>query len=167
MTFPLSIYFLGLIQLFIISWIDLKTQKIRNWWILVNVLIYILCLFIFPNSYSLDLATWLYPLGFVLLGFPLFLLGIMGAGDSKYLGGLFLIVPVGFQHDLFMKLLGSTILCALILFSIRAIKHHALILWVFKTGQWHELKQLKGSRFSYAPVILLSWAWLAVDIFSK
>lgn len=167
MIFPISIYFFGLIQLLFISWIDLKTQKISNWWILVNVSIYIFCLFILPGSYSIDLATWLYPLGFFLIGFPLFLLGVMGAGDSKYLAGLFLIVPVGFQHDFFMKLLGATIICALILFGIRAIKHHALILWVFKTGQWHELRQLKGSRFSYAPVIILSWVWLAVDIFMK
>jgi prepilin peptidase CpaA len=155
MNFPLPIYILGLTQLLIISWIDLKTRKISNWWILVNLVIYLSLLFIFPQIYTLEVTTWLYPLGFVLVGFPLFLLGIMGAGDSKFLAGLFLIIPVGLQHTFFMKLIGSTVSC---------VRNYSLVTWVFKTGQWAELKQLRGSRFSYAPVILLAWLWLITDI---
>jgi prepilin peptidase CpaA len=164
MNFPMPIYILGLLQLLIISWIDLKTLKISNWWILFNLLVYVALIFIFPQLYAFNVATWLYPLGFILVGFPLFLLGIMGAGDSKFLAGLFLIIPVGLQHIFFMKLIGSTVSCALILLIIRVVRNYSLVTWVFKTGQWAELKQLKGSRFSYAPVILLAWLWLMTNV---
>lgn len=166
MNLPLPVYIFGLVQLLSISWIDVKTQKISNWWILVNLIVYVALIFIYPNVYSFDVATWLYPLGFILVGFPLFLLGIMGAGDSKFLAGLFLIIPVGLQHMFFLKLVGSTISCALILLTIRVIRNYKLVVWVFKTTQWSELKQLRGSRFSYAPVILLAWLWLLTDILS-
>ncbi len=164
MNLPSAIYFTGLIQLLIISGIDLKTRKISNWWIAVNLIIFGAALFIFPENYSLGLTTLIYPLGFILVGFPLFLLGIMGAGDSKFLAALFLIIPVGLQHTFFLKLIGSTISCALILLIIRVVRNYKLIMWIFKTAQWAELKQLKGSRFSYAPVILLAWLWLISDI---
>ena len=164
MTIPTPVYILGLIQLLIISWIDLKTLKISNWWIAVNFILFISLLFIFPQIYSLGAMTWLYPVSFIVIGFPLFLLGIMGAGDSKFLAGFFLIIPVGLQFTFLMKLIGSTVSCALILLLIRVVRNYSLIGSVLKTGQWSELKQLKGSRFSYAPVILLAWLWLIENI---
>lgn len=164
MILPLPVYLFGLLQLLAISWIDLKTKKISNWWLLVNVLASVSVIFVYPELYSLNWMSGLYPLGFILIGFPLFLLGIMGAGDSKYLAGLFLIIPVGLQHVFFLKLVASTISCAFILLTIRVIRHYKLVLWIFKTAQWSEFKQLQGSRFSYAPVILLAWIWLLKDI---
>ncbi len=165
MILPIPLYIIGLVQLLIISWIDLKTQKISNWWGLVNLIVFISALFIFPLSYTLSLQILIYPLAFIVIGFPLFLLGIMGAGDSKYLAGLFLIIPVGLQFSFFMNLVGSTVSCALILLMIRVIRNYKLVLGVFRTHEWSGLKQLKGSRFSYAPVILLAWLWLATEVF--
>src|SRR5688572_25711955 len=86
-----------LIELVIVSWIDIKIKKISNIWFFVNLAISIALHFLFPTLYPWEWATLLFPVGWIVAGFGLFLMGIMGAGDSKYLASLFLLIPLHLQ----------------------------------------------------------------------
>jgi prepilin peptidase CpaA len=111
----------------------------------------------FRDLYPLSWETLLFPIGFVVVGFFLFLLKIMGAGDSKYLASLFLITPGEFHAIFFEKIVGATIVVGAILLLFRGtqdfqrIKSYALSIY------WKGIKETIKSNFSYAPVVLLAW----------
>lgn len=158
------IFGLVLLQLMAVAWIDLKTQKISNLWAILNILVSVL-LHIFASSYyPLDWEVLLFPAGFIIIGFVLFLLNIMGAGDSKYLASLFLIIPVELHLGFFERLLLSTILVGTFLLGTKIVKHFVQLRAYFINRYWSGIKGIIKSRFSYAPVILVAWIILGVNL---
>lgn len=161
----LSIVFtLILIELMVVAWIDYKTEKISNKWILANVLISVVLHASVRTLYPFSWEVLLFPVGFIIVGFLLYLLNIMGAGDSKFLASLFLIVPLEFHLMFFSKIVISTIVVGATLLILRLIKHGPQLKAYFVSQYWEGVKTTLKSRFSYAPVIFIAWILMGMEI---
>ena len=157
------IYCLILVELVIVSWIDIKIKKISNFWILVNLILSITFHFLFPDVYHFEWASLIFPLGWIVVGFVLFMLGIMGAGDSKFLASLFLMIPLK-QHDgMFEKVLYSTVVVGFVMLSFKIGKDFKKIKAYALSTHWQGFKESIRSNFSFAPVVLLAWIMLGVE----
>jgi prepilin peptidase CpaA len=156
------IYWLILTQLIFVSIIDVKIKKISNLWFLANLLLGFTFHFLYPEAYPWDLAVLVFPIGWIIIGFLLFVLGIMGAGDSKYLASLFLVIPVEQQAIMLEKIIYSTLIVGFIFLTFKIAKDFQKIKAYALSTYWQGLKESVRSRFSYAPVILLAWILLGV-----
>lgn len=158
------VFIIILIELLIVSWIDLKKKKISNVWFIVNLAICAGFHLLMPSLYPLSWEIILFPLGFVLIGFFLFLFHVMGAGDSKFLASLFLIVPLEYHLSFFSKIVSATILIGLLLILVSLFKNGSK-LKAYLIGQyWEGIKETIKSRFSYAPVILIAWFMFGIEL---
>jgi Flp pilus assembly protein protease CpaA len=108
----------------------------------------------------------MFPAGFIGLGFLLYLLNIMGAGDSKFLAGLFLIVPQKFHAIYFEKIVITTIISGFFLLFLKLIHNRFILRAYLLSGYWIGIFDLVKSRFSYAPVIATAWVLLGVDLWT-
>ena len=160
------IYGVIFIQLLIVSWIDIKTKKISNLWFILNVAFSLVLHFVVPEAYPWQWAALVFPLGWIVVGFLLFLAGIMGAGDSKYLASLFLIIPIEHQAVMLEKLIYSTCVVGIVMLSIKIAKDFKKIKAYAFSTYWKGLVTSIRSSFSYAPVILLAWILLGVEHWS-
>lgn len=158
------IYYLILIELVIVSAIDIKIKKISNIWFFVNLVIHIALHFLFPTLYPWEWATLLFPLGWIVAGFGLFLLKIMGAGDSKYLASLFLLIPLHLQSQMMEKVLYSTLVVGLVMLTFKIAKDFKKIKAYAFSAYWKGFKESIRSSFSFAPVVLLAWILLGVEL---
>lgn len=150
-------------QLAVVAWFDFKTKKISNIWPLANLLLFIALPFLWPNLYQFQLTVWVVPLAFLLVGFVLFKLDIMGAGDSKYLFSLFLLIPQSLHEELLIRLLFITVIVGSCLLSWKLLRRwgqfkHALF------SREQSLRSFIGGKFTYAPVILAAWIWFVLQI---
>ena len=155
--FPLVLYIFLFIQLSIISYLDLKYKKISNYWSLLNIVIYGACLVAYPNVYEFSLDTFFYPLAWLFVGFFLFAIKIMGGGDSKYLFSFFLVIPESFHEPFLMKLIYSTVIVGLFLLIFNTLRKFDTLKVAFATKDLRQVKTIYGTKFSFAPVIALSW----------
>lgn len=160
------LFSLILIELSIVGWIDLKTKKISNRWALLNGLSSVALHFGLRSHYPLTWEIIIFPVGFIVIGFILFLFGVMGAGDSKFLASLFLIIPLEYHFPFFEKLILVTIVTGASLLIFKAVKSRREMGFFILTKYWEGLKQLVRSRFSYAPVIVVAWILLGFHIWT-
>jgi prepilin peptidase CpaA len=160
------VYGLILVELMVVAWIDYKTEKISNRWVIVNGVLSIIFHLSFQNLYPLSWEVLLFPAGFIIIGFFLYLFHVMGAGDSKFLASLFLIVPLEFHLLVFAKLILATILTGVVLLSMRILRNWNKVKAYFLSHHWTGIKLLIKSRFTYAPVILLSWILFGFEIWN-
>lgn len=157
------VFVLVLAELIVVSWFDLKKKKISNYWPLLNIALSVAFHAAFPTLYPFSWEVMLFPVGFILIGFFLYLFHVMGAGDSKFLASLFLIVPLEYHLSFFSKIVTATIFVGAILILISLFKNGRK-LRAYLIGQyWEGLKETIRSRFSYAPVILLAWLLLGIE----
>ena len=151
-----------LFELVIVSAIDVRKKKISNLWSILHVLLFVVLSFI-----SREWPTWshfLFPAGLIIVGFVLFLFHIMGAGDSKYLASLFLLVPTPYHMLLMEKLLTVTIFVGTILVIMKFVKSAAKIKAYLMTFYLKAVQTEIHSRISYAPVILVSWILFGIAL---
>jgi prepilin peptidase CpaA len=151
-----------LVELIVVSIIDIRTKKISNLWSLFHI-----ALFVGIHLYSGDwpeIAHYLFPIGMIVVGFVLFLFHIMGAGDSKYLASIFLLTPTPLHMPYMEKLLTVTIFVGTILLTMKFVKSAAKIKAYLMTFYFKALKAEINSRFSYAPVILVSWILFGIAL---
>ncbi|MBT7608568.1 MAG: hypothetical protein HN576_02355 [Bacteriovoracaceae bacterium] len=160
MKIPGAIYLFLLVELFFVAVIDFKTKKISNLWSIINLCFFILSFFLFPNQYILSLKLFFIPGCILLGGFGLYLLKIMGAGDSKYLFTFFLLTPLAVHETVFVYLAVSTVIIATCILIYNSIKNFSNFIFAIKTFDKALFKQIFGTKFTYAPVILFSWMWL-------
>lgn len=158
----LWVFILLFAELVVITQIDIRKAKISNRWVLLNLGLTPLAYFLFPSTYQWDWLVLLFPLGFIVFGFILFLMGIMGAGDSKYLASLFLLIPREGQWALAEMLLYVTMLVGFILLLRTVLKKRTEVKAYLVSHHWKGLLSLIGSRFSYAPVILIAFSLTGV-----
>lgn len=157
MNLPLLLFlFLGL-ELAFVSFIDIRYRKISNNWSILNIVLYLACLVVFPTLYKFNIETFFFPLVFLGVGFFLFLLKVMGGGDSKYLFSFFLLVPEIYHEVFFLKLIYSTIAIGVYLLIYNSIKNFDKLLVALAMKDIKEIKSLYGTKFAYAPVIAISW----------
>lgn len=86
----------------------------------------------------------------------------MAGGDGKYLASLFLIMPSQW-HWPFLYYLGAvTVVMASILLLMRVFKNFKnVISWIRdKKG----FEGILGSRFAFAPIILMAWIWMGINV---
>lgn len=157
---PLPLYFFLLIELIAVSVEDLRFKKIKNYWIIFNLILFVLLIFIYPSLYLLSWKTFLLPVIFLIVGFVLFLLNIMGGGDSKFLFSFFLLIPLPWQEVGLNYLLYSIIFIGSIILLRNMVKNFSLIKNAWYLGDYKNIFKCFGSKFSFAPVILISWVWL-------
>lgn len=153
-----------LVELLIVAAVDLKNKKISNIWFLINILLAVIFHFSMKETFPFCAEMFIFPIGWILGGFVLFLLNIMGAGDSKYLASLFLMVPVEYHMVLFGKIVSSTIIVGIILIAMKITKDFRTIKAFTLASYWTGVRETISSRFSYAPVILLSWILFGTNI---
>lgn len=151
-----------LVELLVVSYIDIRTKRISNFWSAAHFVLFLLLSVInqdWPSG-----THYIFPAGMIIVGFGLYVFHIMGAGDSKYLASIFLLVPTPF-HMLFMeKLLTMTIFVGTILLIVKFVKSAAKIKAYLMTFYLKALKSELSSRISYAPVILVSWILFGVAL---
>ena len=145
------------LELLLVSAIDLKNKKISNLWFLLNLIIAVVFHFTLKDVFPFGWENFVFPVGWIAVGFLLFLLKVMGAGDSKYLASLFLMVPAQYHMVLFGKILSSTIIVGIILIMLKIFKDFKKIKAYTLTSYWSGIRETIRSHFSYAPVILLAW----------
>jgi len=160
---PATVYIFLLIQLFFVSYIDVTKKKIPNFWVLINLVFAIVIISFFP-SYEFSLSLFLYPLSFFVVGFLLFILKIMGGGDSKYLFSMFLLIPTHRHEEYFLCLAYMTVMVGLSLFLINIARNRKKILVAIRYKDMGRIKDVFGKKFTFAPVILLAWIWFGWNL---
>ena len=156
---PIVVYLFISIQLLFVAYIDFKTKKISNVWMLINFIFFIVLTFVFPQSYDWSIQVFIFPMAFLFVGFSLFMLNIMGGGDSKYLSSLYLLVPLEHQESTFVYLLYATILVGSTLLLFNILKNLDIIILHFRMRDIAGIKKIFGTKFTYAPVIFIAWMW--------
>jgi prepilin peptidase CpaA len=158
-TLPIVVYIFIAIQLLVVAYIDFKTKKISNMWMLINFLFFCLLTLVFPTIYTWSFSAFFFPMAFIFVGILLFMMNIMGGGDSKYLSSLYLLVPVNFQETTFIYLLYATVLVGSTLLVFNTLKNFDTIVVYFKTRDIAGIRRIFGKKFTYAPVIFIAWMW--------
>lgn len=167
MNIPVLIYGLILVQLFWVSLIDIKHKKISNQWMYLNLGLSIFLWIAYPLQYAVTGEKLLYSLTFFAVGFVLYIFKIIGAGDSKYLASLYLVIPIDWCELALMSLFFSTLIIGGFVFFTTVVKKYEQLWFSFLAKDFKEISQLLNNRFSYAPVILVSWIILGVLVFGK
>ena len=142
------------------SYADMMYKKIKNVWSLFNIVVYIVFIFLIPNDYMFTFDHWLYPSVFLGVGFFLFAIKIMGGGDAKFLASLFLLVPNYLQDKFLLLLLYSTVFVGLTMFMYNCYSSRDVLKRAWSERNILLIKGVFGTRFTYAPVILIAWIWL-------
>ena len=163
----LPLYLFILIQLIVVSYLDIKYKKIRNIWVMFNITLSIIAYSFWRDLYVLSIDSFQISIAFIFVGFLLYMMKIMGGGDSKYLASLFLLIPLNFQEKVFLALLITTVVVGLIIFLKNIMVNMKGIINAIKESNITELKSYFGKKFAFAPVILLAWIWLGWDLLKK
>jgi prepilin peptidase CpaA len=153
-----------LIELSIVSMIDIKIRKISNIWSIINILyfllIFLLSYFFSYEIFDISLRSFQYPgiiliTGFILYRFKVRNIRVAGAGDVKFLTTFMLLIPRELQESYLLSLLQVTIIYALINILISITQNIDKILKSIKIER--EFPKVWGSKIPYAPVFLISW----------
>lgn len=153
------------IELMFVAYLDFKYKKIKNIWSLINIIVAIGLFIALPEQYPLDIKSFQYTIVFILVGFMLFMLKIMGGGDSKFLATFFLLIPLKMHDLIFYHLLIVTVIIGLGVLLKNTVSNFSQIWKSFKLRDIEGVKKCFGSKFAYAPVILFTWISIGVKIF--
>lgn len=156
---PMMVFIFLSIQLLVVAYIDFKTSKISNTWLIINFIFFCLLTIVYPKIYVWNFSVMLFPVAFLIVGFALFVVNIMGGGDSKYLSSLYLLIPLGFQEIVFLYLLYTTVIVGSSLLLFNTLKNFDKIVLLVKIGDVKGIKKIFGKKFTYAPVIFIAWMW--------
>lgn len=161
---PWYIYGFVFFELAVVAWIDFKTSIISNYWFLINLVVFVVLTFLMPEIYKWGIKTFFLPAAFIFVGYMLFTLNIMGAGDTKYLFSIFVLIPYQSQDYALYTLIYSTVVVGVISFLINLYENIEKVTSAFKQKNIELIKGVFGKKFTYAPVILLSWVWFGYII---
>lgn len=156
------LYSLILVELVFVAYFDMRFKTIKNYWSILNILVYISCLFLMPDLIKFSLSSLIMPLFFLFFGFLLFASNIMGAGDVKFLSTFFLLIPEIYMDSTVLGLIYATILIGGGLVLINTIKNYNAIVAATKSYDFAKIKSFYGTKFSFAPVITISWIYMGV-----
>ena len=156
---PMMVFIFLSIQLLFVAYVDFKTSKISNIWLLINFIFFCVLTIVYPQAYIWNFKVLIFPVAFLFVGFGLFALNIMGGGDSKYLSSLYLLIPASFQEIVFLYLLYTTVIIGSSLLLFNALKNFDRIVLLVKMGDARGIRKIFGKKFTYAPVIFIAWMW--------
>jgi prepilin peptidase CpaA len=161
---PLLVFIYVAFQLLTVAYIDVKSKKISNSWAIANIFLYAALVFLLPTYYKFSFDTFVWPIGFFVAGFLLFIVKVMGGGDSKYLASFYLLIPVQFHEEAFMSLAVATLFVGGSVFIKNIMKNSDLIVLAWKEKNAVHIRNVFGKKFSFAPVIFISWMWFGWTI---
>ena len=156
---PIMVFIFISIQLLFVAYVDFKTSKISNLWILINIIFFCVLTIIYPTVFVWSLNALLFPVAFLIVGFALFVLNIMGGGDSKYLSSLYLLIPLKLQEIVLLYLLYTTVIVGSSLLLFNVLKNFDRIILLARSSDVKGVKKIFGKKFTYAPVIFIAWMW--------
>jgi len=156
------VYFLVLIELTFVGFLDFKYKKISNYWSLLNLAFYIFLLLILPEYYVFSWKALFFPLVFFVITFILYLMKIMGAGDSKFLFTFYLIIPETYHEEVFICQAWLTIAVGGSLLLYNTIKNFGRLKLAYIHQDITLIKDVYGKKFAYAPVILGAWIFFGI-----
>ena len=145
------------LELFFVSLIDLKYKKISNYWSIGNILLTLGLFLFWKESYVLSLKHFAVPLGFLVVGFGLFSLKIMGAGDVKFISTFFLLLPEIDQLVFLNKIILLSVLVGFVFLLINLVKRRNELKMELYMGKLKSVYFKLGSKVPYAPVVFLAW----------
>jgi prepilin peptidase CpaA len=152
-------------QLLVVSYLDIIGGHIRNYWSLINIFFSITLYILFPQYFFFSAEKAVYISVFLFVGFVLYLLKIMGGGDSKYIASLFLIMP-GQWHEEFMEaLIISTLIVGTFSLVTNIARNNESLKLAIMTMDSPKIFQALGGKFPFSPVILISWIWIGLRKF--
>ena len=161
----IPIYFFLFIELVMVSINDIRYRKIKNIWSLLNIIVAVILFISLPSLYPFSIESFQFTFAFILIGFLLFLLKIMGGGDSKFLASFFLLVPLNEQEKFFFYLLLGTIIIGVFFLLKNTIHNREEIMISMRNKDVQGVKNCFGTKFAYAPVILMTWIYFGYDIY--
>ncbi|MBD64027.1 MAG: hypothetical protein CME62_02390 [Halobacteriovoraceae bacterium] len=165
MSIPAHMYVFILIEVIFVTYLDIKYKKIKNFWSLLNIILAIVLFVTLPQIYILSFVSFQYSIVFIFVGFLLYLLKIMGGGDSKFLASFFLIIPYEMQDLVFFYLLISTVIIGVLFFFRNIITKRVQLVAALKQKDLQGVKSCFGTKFAYAPVILITWIFTGIKYF--
>ena len=165
MSMEFLVFLFLLVQSFFVSLVDIKHKKISNQWVYVNLIAFSTLLILYPQTYGASFTPFLMAATFLAVGFALYFLKVMGAGDSKYLFSFFMLIPPAWLDAAFFDLLVCTmVIGSFSLFTTIAQNYQRMSLYA-RTGYIRGFRECLGTKFPFAPVIFISWAWLGIKVF--
>ncbi len=162
---PFPLYLFVLIELSIVAYLDVKFKKIKNYWSLLNIICAVIMFTFFSQHYPFSFEMFHFTLVFIFVGFALFMLKIMGGGDSKFLATFFLLIPLSLQENVFLYLLFATIFIGSITLIKNIIGNWSKLSESIQQKDMEGVKSCFGSKFPYAPVILITWVCLGWELY--
>jgi prepilin peptidase CpaA len=163
----LYLFIFVFLELTVVALGDLKHKTIPNLWSILNIIAFIVLGFMEPELYSFGWKTYIYSSVFFLVGFSLFLMNIMGAGDTKLLVTLFLLIPTSLQGQYLLMLLHGTVFIGGSMRFYHRIKNYNKIIVYLGTKDVAGLKSCFGSKFPFAPVVWISWLLFGWEVRTK
>jgi prepilin peptidase CpaA len=157
---PLSFFYAITFELLIVTYLDFKTKKISNYWPIINLALFVCATLIYPGVYKWQIETFYFSIVIFLVGLLLYFVStnILGAGDTKYITTLFLLVPITFQPLLLEYILYMTIIVGMCGLLMNIIKNFVKIKTALITKEWRSLKGIFGVKKNvYAPIIFVAW----------
>ena len=160
------LYSIILLELSLVTIGDLRKRKIPNYWSLLNFISYSAFIFLFPE----DIVFSWWVIGgsflFLIVGFILFLGKIMGGGDAKFLSSIFLLIPLSVRGIYLDYLLYTTLIFALFFF-FRNFLYNFKDIWAYmRSFHLEGAKNFFGTKFPFAPVILITWILIGLNLYS-
>ena len=144
------------VELLFVSIIDYRSRKVSNWWSVVHLAIFsVITLFLSINPWSWEGPV--YASVFLAIGFALFSLNIMGAGDVKFISTLFLLIPAQFLFPFFINMLYATILVGSTLLTFSLVKHYNGIISAIAHRDVKTAWAFFGSKFAFIPIVFMAW----------
>ncbi len=141
-------------ELIIISYLDIRDRKISNFWSVLNILLLPVLFIYFPAHFLWQESThWFFGFVIFFVGFLLYLIKIVGAGDVKLLVVFVFCQPTKLQEEFLLTLFYMTAV-----FACLRIAYKILILYKKRRKL---KKDYSFDKIPYAPIILLSYIWWA------
>lgn len=154
---PLILYLFVLVELLAVTFMDVKYKIISNYWLLLNMIFLFVLSNLFPQSYTLVWNHFLFSGAILCIGFFLFSIDIIGAGDIKYLTTLFLIIPSKDQKEIFLILNFTTIVVGFCLLIYKTATNFSQLQYAYYIKDRRLIQSIFHEKFSYSSVILLTW----------
>lgn len=154
---PLILYLFVLVELLAVTFMDVKYKIISNYWLLLNMIFLFVLSNLFPQSYTLVWNHFLFSAAILCIGFFLFSIDIIGAGDIKYLTTLFLIIPSKDQKEIFLILNFTTIVVGFCLLIYKTATNFSQLQYAYYIKDRRLIQSIFHEKFSYSSVILLTW----------
>lgn len=156
----LTLFLFMMVELAIVSFVDLKTRKVSNLWSLFHLGVFsLLTIFNIINS-SFDWNDLLIPLAFLLGGYLLFYFNIMGAGDVKFISTLLLLLKESQQLDFLFYLATITAFIGGTLFLLNLFKNREKVFVFLGIKDKKIIENVFGKKFPYIPLVLIAWIGL-------